>query len=86
MSNIFFGIALASVIWGIVSAIAMASFISKRGHKINLLFFRLFILKYIHQYSEITKQENGNPGAWFYSYITAMNLALVCAVIGAVLK
>ena len=86
MSNVFFGIAVASVVWGIVSAIAMASYISRRGHKISILLFRLLIFKYIHQYYEITTQENGKPGTWFYSYITSMNLALVCAIIGAVLK
>jgi hypothetical protein len=86
MSNVFFGIAIASVAWGIVSAIAMASYISRRGHKVSMLFFRLLIFKYIHQYSELTTQENGKPGAWFYSYITSMNLALVCAIIGVVLK
>jgi hypothetical protein len=86
MSNVFFGIAIASVVWGIVSAIAMASYISQRGYKISFLFFRLLIFKYIHQYSEITTRESGKPGPWFYSYITSMNLALVCAIIGAVLK
>jgi len=86
MSNVFLGIAIASVIWGIVSAIAMASYVARRGHKVSLLFLRLLIFKYIHQYSEITTQENGKPGAWFYSYITSMNLALICAIIGVVLK
>ncbi len=86
MSTVFFGIAIASVVWGIISAVVMASYVSRRGHKISILFFRLLILKYIHQYYEITMQEDGKPGAWFYSYISAMNLALVCAIIGAVLK
>jgi hypothetical protein len=86
MSNIFFGTAIASVVWGIVSAIAMVSYISRRGHKISILFFRLLIFRYIHQYCEITTQENGKPGAWFYSYITSMSLALVCAIVGVVLK
>jgi hypothetical protein len=86
MSEVFFGIAIASVVWGIVSAVAMASYVSRRGHRISLLFFRLLIFKYIHQYSEITTQEKGKPGAWFYSYLASMNLALVCAIIGAVLK
>jgi hypothetical protein len=86
MSTVLFGIAVASVVWGIVSAIAMASYIARRGHKINILFFRLLIFKYIHQYSEITTQESGKPGGWFYSYITSMNLALVCVIIGVVLK
>ncbi|MBN1162977.1 MAG: hypothetical protein JXB45_00225 [Candidatus Krumholzibacteriota bacterium] len=86
MSRILFGIALACVIWGVVSAIAMAGYIARRGHKINILFFRLLIFKYIHQYAEITTQERGKPGGWFYSYITSMNLALVFVIIGAVLK
>ena len=86
MSNVFFGLAIVSVFWGTVSAIAIASYISSRGHKINILFFRLLIFRYIQQYYEITTQENGRPGVWFYSYITSMNLALVCAIIGAVLK
>ena len=86
MSIIFFAIAIVSVIWGIVSAVVMASYISSKGHPINILFFRLLILKYIHQYYEITMQENGKPGIWFYSYISAMNIALLCAIIGAILK
>ena len=86
MSDIFFALAIASMVWGVVSAIAIASFISKRGHKINFFFFRILILKYIHQYSEITTQEQGRPGVWFYSYVTSMSLALVFAIIGALLK
>ncbi|MBN2184670.1 MAG: hypothetical protein JW746_05035 [Candidatus Krumholzibacteriota bacterium] len=86
MSNILLAVAMVSVVWGIVSAIVMASYLSSRGHKVSVLFFRLFIMKYIHQYSKITTQENGKPGFWFYSYIIAMNLALVTAVVGLALK
>lgn len=63
MSHVFFRIALAFIAWGMVSAIAMATHISKRGHKISIFFFRFMIYKYIHQYTEITKQEDGKPGA-----------------------
>ncbi len=86
MSNIFFGIAILSVVWGIVSAIVMASYVSRRGYKISILLFRLLIFKYIHQYHEITTQENGQPGVWFYSFITSMSLALVCAILGVIVK
>jgi len=86
MSNVFFGIAIGSVAWGIVSALAMVSYISNRGHKISIVFFRLLIFKYIHQYSELTTQEHGRPGAWFYSFIASMTLALVCVIIGVLLK
>ena len=86
MSEIILGLAIVSVFWGVVSAIVIASFLSRRGHKISFLFFRLLILKYIHQYSEITTKENGKPGFWFYSYIISMNLALILAIVGLALK
>jgi hypothetical protein len=86
MSNFFFVLAILGVFWGIVSSIVISSFLSKRGVKINLLFFRILVLKYIHQYHSITKQENGKPGPWFYSYIISMNLALLFAILGMVLN
>jgi len=85
-SDLFFMLAILSAAWGIVSAIAIASFLSKRGIKINFLFFRILVLKYIHQYHKITMQENGKSGPWFYSYIISMNLALAFAIVGIVLK
>jgi hypothetical protein len=86
MSNIFLTLAIGCVVWGVVSSIVIASFLSGRGIKINLIFFRVLVLKYIYQYHEMTKDENGNPGFWFYSYVVAMNLALVFAIVGLVLK
>ncbi|NIN01081.1 MAG: hypothetical protein GTO24_24220 [candidate division Zixibacteria bacterium] len=84
MSDFFFAVAILGVFWGIVSSIVISSFLSKRGVKINLLFFRILVLKYIHQYHSITTQENGKPGPWFYSYIISMNLALLFAILGMV--
>ena len=86
MSDIFFVLAILSAAWGVVSSIAVASFLSKRGIKINFLFFRILVLKYINQYHKITTQENGKSGPWFYSYIISMNLALVLVIVGIVLK
>jgi hypothetical protein len=62
MSDLFFILAILSVTWGIVSSVVISSFLSKRGVKINLLFFRILVLRYIHQYHSITTQENGKPG------------------------
>jgi hypothetical protein len=86
MGDLFLGLALLSVAWGIVSSIVIASYLSRKGIKINLLFFRILVLKYIHQYHRITRQENGRPGPWFYSYIVSMNLALVCAIAGLIFR
>ena len=86
MSNTFFILALASVVWGVVSSIAITSFLARRGVKINYVFIKVLILKYIYQYRKITTQENGKPGVWFYSYVASMNLALVLAIAGIVLR
>jgi len=86
MSNMFLVLAILSAVCGVVSAIVIASFLSRRGIKINYLFINVLILKYIHQYRKVAQQETGKPGPWFYSYIISMNLALVFAIIGIVLK
>ena len=86
MSNLFFVFAILSATCGIVSSIVIASFLSRRGIKINYLFIKILILKYVHRYRKITLQETGKPGSWFYSYIISMNIALIFAIIGIVLK
>lgn len=86
MSDLLFGLAILSVIWGVISSIVIANYLSQRGIKINFLLFRVMIIKYLHQYSKITTQENGKPGPWYYSYIISMNAALVLAIIGIILK
>ena len=86
MSTFFLVLAIISVAWGLVSSIGIVSFLMARGHKINFIFIRLLIIKYVHDYQVITTREDGHPGPWFYSYITAMNLALIFAVIGMLLR
>jgi hypothetical protein len=86
LNDVFLYLALLSVVWGIVSAIVMSTYLSQRGVKINLLMYRIMVLKYIHQYHEITERELGRPGSWFYSYVISMNLALVLAIIGLIIR
>ncbi len=86
MSNLFLTMAFLGVAWGIVSSIAIVSFLSGRGMKINYLLIRVMILKYIHEYHKLTTQENGKPGRWYYSYVISMNTALICAIVGLLLR
>jgi len=86
MLGIFLGLTIICIGWGAVSSIAITNYLSKNGHKINYLFLKVFILKYIHQYAQITKEETGKRGGWFYSYIISMNLALLFALIGLIFK
>lgn len=86
MSNLFFVFAILSAIFGVVSSIVITAWLSKRGIKINYIFIKVLIIKYVHQYRKITQQETGKPGPWFYSFVISMNLALVFAIVGIVLK
>jgi hypothetical protein len=86
MSTLFFVLALIGVAWGIAVSIMIASFLSKRGIKINFLLFRLFIFKWVGQYRKMTIEETGKPGPLFYWFITSWNLALVFAIVGAILR
>ncbi len=86
MSNWLIVLAVLSALWGVVSSIVITSFLSGRGIKINYLLIRALILTCIRQYYTITVQESGRPGPWFYSYVISMNLALVLAIGGIVLR
>ncbi len=86
MSNLFFVLAILSVVFGIVSSMVITAWLSKHGIKINYPFIKVLIIKYAHQYRKITQQETGKPGPWFYSFVISMNLALAFAIVGFVLK
>jgi hypothetical protein len=51
----------------------------------DLDFSLLQIDKYAGQYEEITRKETGRPGAWYYSFIISMNLALAAGIGGFIL-
>ena len=85
LSSLLLGIAICSVLWGIVSMIAIASALHHRGIKVNWIFLRVLIIKYLPQYREVTLKETGKAGPWYYSFIVAMNLALVTGITGYIL-
>ena len=81
MENIILILALASVGVFVTLAIVMAHEVSKRGVKISILWLRLYLIKYIHQYKLLTKKETGKVGPLFYPCIASINLALVLTVV-----
>lgn len=87
VSDILLVIAVISALCGVASAILIAEALRKHGVKVNWVFLRFLILsKYLGQYRDITRQETGRTGPLFTSYIVAMNLALVAAIAGIILK
>ena len=86
ISTALIAIALISVLWGVVSSLVIADALQKRGTKINWIFLRILIIKYVGQYRDVTRTETGRTGPWYYSFVIAMNVALVTAIVGLILR
>lgn len=86
LSNLLIGFAIFCALWGVVSMILIAEALRKRNMKVNWIFLKVLIIKYVGQYRKITLQETGKVGPLYYSFVVSMNLALVTAIIGIVLR
>ncbi len=73
--------AIACVCLYVIFSMMIVHQLSRRGVKINFLWLRLFIIKYIHQYRKITLEETGKVGPLFYPCIISVNMALVLAIV-----
>ena len=82
--TILVGLLLVCAIWAVTAAVLIARDLEKRGIPVSFVWLRLMILKYLHQYSKITREEKGRVGPLFYHYVVPLNVALVLAVAMAV--
>ncbi len=82
--TILLGLLLVCAIWAVTAAVLIARDLEKRGIPVTFVWLRLMILKYLHQYSKITREETGRVGPLFYHYVVPLNVALVLAVAMAV--
>ena len=86
MANALLISALVFVGLFVVFSMMFVHELSKRGIKISFLWLRLYLIKYIHQYKQLTVKESGKPGPLYYPCIVSVNLALVLAIVGLILK
>ena len=86
MANVLLGLALVFVGLFVILSIMIVHKVSKRGIKINYFLLRLYIIKYIHQYRKLTLEECGRVGPLYYPCIISVNLALILAIVGIILK
>jgi len=86
MVNVIFGLALVLIVLFVILSMVITHEVSKRGVKINFFWLRLYIIKYIHQYRKLTLEESGRVGPLFYPCIISVNLALILAIVGFILK
>jgi len=86
MANALLILALVFVGLFVIFSIMIVQDLSKRGVKINFVLLRLYLIKYISQYKQITLKETGNIGPLYYPCIGSIILALVLAIAGIILR
>jgi len=63
----------------------IAADLQRRGVPVSLVWLRLMILKYLHQYAKITQEETGRVGPLFYHYVVPLNVALLLVIVTAII-
>jgi len=86
MANALLILALVFVGLYVILSIMIVHELSKRAVKISFILLRLYLIKYIHQYKQLTLKETGKIGPLYYPCIASVNLALVLAIVGLVLR
>jgi hypothetical protein len=86
MANILLILAIVCVGSFVVFSIMIVHQLSERGVKINFFLLRVYLIKYIHQYKQLTLKETGKIGPLYYPCILSINLALLLAIIGLLIR
>jgi hypothetical protein len=86
MSTFFLTLAILSALGGVMNAIFIFIELDKRGIRVNMFLSRLFFFRYLNQYKNITLKDTGKVRILYYLFIFAMNIALICAIIGVILR
>ncbi|MBN2398773.1 MAG: hypothetical protein JXI33_00365 [Candidatus Aminicenantes bacterium] len=73
-------IAIACVIWSIVTAIRITMFLDRRGLKTPGPFWGFYIFRNLGDYRKTSIQEDGKIGPLYYQYVIPINVALFCAL------
>ena len=86
MANVLLVLALVFIGLFVILSMMITHEVSKRGIKINFFLLRLYIIKYVHQYRKLTLEESGRVGPLYYPCIISVNLALIFAIAGLILR
>lgn len=86
MANLFLILILVSVGLGVVFSMMIVKEVSRRGVKTNFALLRLYIIKYIDQYRQLTRKETGKVGPLYYPCIGSYIMALVFAIVYLIVR
>jgi hypothetical protein len=75
------GLGVVCVVWAVVAAILITANLHKRGIPVSVIWLRVMILKYLHEYARVTREETGRVGPLFYHYVVPLNVALVLMIV-----
>jgi len=78
--TVLYYMALACVIWAVVSAVLLTAALDRRGIKTPFPFIGALIFRNIVRYREVTLKETGAVGGLFFSYVIPMNAAWILAL------
>ena len=79
-------LAFVSVGLAIVFSMMIVHEVSKRGIKVNFPLLRLYIIKYIDQYRQLTQKETGKVGPLYCPCIGSYIMALFFAIIYLIVR
>ena len=79
-------LAILAALANVVITIMIMAELQRRGIKISILWARLYMIKYVYQYRQVTEAQNGRPGPLFSLWLVSINSALVLGVVGLVLR
>jgi len=86
MASTFLILALVLVGLFVIFSMMIVHDLSKRGVKINFVLLRLYLIKYIQLYKQITLKETGKVGPLYYPCIVSVSLTLVLAIVGLLVR
>lgn len=81
LSTVFLVLAIPCAVVGVVLMMAMTIAVRARGQEVNWVLLRLFVLKYVSDYRNLTIKETSHPGPLFYPFVVSMNLALLFTIL-----
>jgi hypothetical protein len=79
-------LAILAVVANVVITIMIMAELNRRGVATSILWVRLYMVKYVHQYRQLTEAETGTPGPLFTLWLVSINSALVFGVVGLVFR
>lgn len=77
MQSIYLTMMLFFALVFVISTMMIATYLRKRGEKVQFLWIKLMMISYADQYRKISRKETGRVGVLYYIWIISINLALL---------